>query len=216
MLSVFHNIRHIGVNINLCDAVSVLLLVSYPVMSDFLLFHGLQHTRPPCPSSSPSLLKFMFIALVIPSSRLILWCPLLLLPSIFPSIRDFSNESSVCIRWQNYWSFSFNISPSGENSGLISIKIDWFDLFAFQGMFRSLLQHHSLKASVLWCSAFFTVQLSQLYFTTGKIITLTLCTFVSIVKSLLFSTQSVFVLAFLPRSKCLLALRLQSLSAVII
>ena len=104
-----------------------------------------------------SLPKFMFIASVIPSRYLILWCPLLHLPSIFPSIRDFSNESSVRIRWPKYWSFSFSISPSSECLGLISLKIDWFDLLAIQGIFRSLLQHNSSKASILWPSAFFTV-----------------------------------------------------------
>ena len=108
----------------------------------------------------------MFIASVMPSSHLIFWCPLLLLPSIFPSIRDFSNEFSVCIRWPKYWGLS--ISPSSEYSGLISLKIDRFDLLAIQGTFRSLLQHHSLKSSILWCSAFFTVWLSQPYVTTGK------------------------------------------------
>ena len=110
---------------------------------------------------SRSLPKFMFIASVMPPSHLILWRPLLLLPSIFPSIRDFSNESSVHIRWPKYWSFSFSISPSSEYLGLISLKIDWFDLLAVQGILRSLLQHHSPKTSILWCSAFFVVQLSQ-------------------------------------------------------
>ena len=117
---------------------------------------------------SRSLPKFMFIALVMPPSHLILWHPLLLLPSIFPSIRDFSNESSVHIRWTKYWSFSFSISPSSEYSELISLKIDWFDLFAVQGTFRSLLQHHSSKVSILWLSAFFTLQLLQPYLTTGE------------------------------------------------
>ena len=117
-----------------------------------------------------------------------LWCPLLLLPSIFPSIRDFSNESDVCIRGPENWSFSFSISLSNEYSGLISLKIDWFDL-AVQGILRCLLQHHSSKASILWCSAFFTVQLSQLYVTTGKTIVSTIWTFVSRVMSLLFNIQ---------------------------
>ena len=110
---------------------------------------------------SQSLPKFMFIASVIPSSHLILWCPFLLLPSIFPSIRDFSNDPAVHIRWPKYWSFSFSISPSNEYSELISFKIDWFDLLAIQGTLRSLLQHHSSKASITWFSAFFMVQLSQ-------------------------------------------------------
>ena len=120
-----------------------------------------------------SLPKFKFIALEMLSSHLILWCPLLLLPSIFPSIRDFSNEPSICIRWANYWSFSFSISASSEYSGLISLKTDWFDIHAVQKTFRSLLQHHSSKASILWHSAFFMVHLSQLYMTTGKTIALT-------------------------------------------
>ena len=111
----------------------------------------------------------MLIALVMPSSHLILWCPLLLLPSIFPSIRDFFNELSVHIRWPKYWSFSFSISPSSEYSGLISLKTEWFDLLALQGTFRSLLQHHSLKASILWHSAFFIVQLSQPYVTLNRL-----------------------------------------------
>ena len=115
---------------------------------------------------SQSLSKFVFIALVMLSSHLIRWHPLLLLPLIFPSIRDFPNESSVRIRWPNCWSFSFSISPSSDYSGLLSLKIDWFDLLAFQGAFRSLFQHHSSKASVLCCSAFLAVQLSQLYVTT--------------------------------------------------
>ena len=123
---------------------------------------------------SHSLPKFMFIASVMPSSHLILWHSPLLLPTIFPSIRDFSNEPAVCIRGPKYWSFSFSISPSNEFSGLISLKIDWFDLFAVQGTFRSLLQHQSLKASILWHSAFFTVQLSWLYVTTGKTVALTI------------------------------------------
>ena len=110
---------------------------------------------------SRSLPKFMSIALVMPSSHLILWCPLLLLPSIFPSIRDFSNESAVYCRWPKYWSFSFSISSSNEYSGLISLKTDWFDLLAIQGALRSLLQHHSSKASILQCSVFFMVQLSH-------------------------------------------------------
>ena len=133
----------------------------------------------------------------------LLWRPLFFLPSIFPSIRDFSNELSVHIRWPKYWSFS--ISPSSEHSGLISLKMDWFDLLAIQGIFRSLLQHHISKALILWHSAFFLmVQLSQLYVTTGKTIALTTQTFVSRVMSLLFNTLSRFVIAFLPRSNHLL------------
>ena len=165
----------------------------------------------PVPHHLLEFAKFIFLALVMPSSRLILWCPLLLQSSIFPSIRDFSNESSVHIRWPKDWSFNFSLSPSSEYSGLISLKIDWFDL---QGTFRSLLQHHSLKISVLWCSAFFTVQLSQPYVTTGKTIALTILTFVGRVMSLLFNTLSRFVIAFLPRSNHLLISWLHSPSAV--
>ena len=149
---------------------------------------------------SQSLPKFMSIALVMPSSHLILWCPLLLLPSIFPSIKDFSSESAIHIRWPKYWSCSFSISPS-KYSGLFFLKIDWFDLLAVQGTFRSLLQHHSSKTSILWCSAFFTLQVSQSYVITGKAIAMT---FVSRAMSLLFNTLSRFVIAFLPRSNDLL------------
>ena len=164
---------------------------------------------------SHSLPKFMFIASVMPSSHLILWSPLLLLPSIFSSIRDFSNELFVHIWWPKYWSFSFSISPSSEYSGLISLKIDWFDCLVLQRTFRSLLQHHSSKTSVLWHSAF-TMQLSQPYVTTGKTIALTIRTFVGRVMSLLFNTLSRFVILFLPRSNCLLISWLQSPSAVIL
>ena len=158
----------------------------------------------------------MFIASVMPSSHLILWCPLLLLPSIFPSIRDFSSESSVHIRWPEDWSLSFIFSPSGEYSGLISLKIDWFDLLAVQGILRSLLQHHSSKTSILWCSAFFMVQLSQPYMTTGKTTALTVWTFVGRVMSLLFNTLSRSAITFLPRSNRLLISWLQSWSAMIL
>ena len=137
---------------------------------------------------SQSLPKFMFIASVMPSSDLRLWHPLLPLPSIFPRIRDFSNESSVHIRWPEYWSFSFSISTSSEYSVLISLKIDWVDLLALQGTFRNLVQHYSSKASVLWCSASFTVQLSQQCMTTVKTIALTIQTFVSREMFLLFNT----------------------------
>ena len=123
----------------------------------------------------------------MPSNHLILCLPSLLLPSIFPSIRVFSNESALCIRWPKYWSVSFNISPSNEHSGLILFRMDWLDLPAVQGTLRSLLQHHSSKASILWCSAFFTVQLSHLYMTTGKTVALTRQTFVGKVMSLLFN-----------------------------
>ena len=164
---------------------------------------------------SRSLPKFMFTASLIPSSHLNLWYSLVL-PLIFPSIRDFSNESAVCIRWPKYWSFNFNISPSNEYSRLISYKTDWFDLLGVQGTLRSLLQHHSLKASILWCSALFTVQLSQPYVTTGKTIALTIWTFVDGVMSLPFNILSRFVIAFLPRSNRLLISLLQSPSTVIL
>ena len=140
----------------------------------------------------------------MPSNHLILCRPLLLLPSIFSSIRVFSNESALCIRWPKYWSFSFNISPSNEHPGLISFSMDWLDLLVVQRTLKSLLQHHSLKAPILWCSAFFMVQLSHLYMTTGKIISLTIQTFVSKVMFLLFNMLSRLVIAFLPRSKPLL------------
>ena len=146
----------------------------------------------------------MSIVSVMPSNHLILCHPLLLLPSIFPSIRVFTNKSVLHIRWPKYWSFSFNISPSNVYSGLISFRIDWLDLLAVQGILKSLLQHHSSKASVLRCLAFFMVQFSHLYMTTGKTIALSRWTFVGKVMSLLFNMLSRFVIAFLPRSKRLL------------
>ena len=152
----------------------------------------------------------------MPSSHLILCHPLLLLPPIPPSIRVFSNESTLCMRWPKYWSFSFSVSPSNEHLGLISFRMDWLDLLAVQGTLKSLLQHHSSKASSLWCSAFFTIQLSHPYKTTGKTIALTRWTFVEKVMSLLFNMLSRFVISFLPRSKCLLISWLQSPSAVIL
>ena len=141
----------------------------------------------------------MSIESVMPSNHLILCHPLLLLPSIFPSIRVFSNESALCSRWPKYWSFSFNISLSNEHPGLISFRMDWLDLLAVQGTLKSLLQHHSSKASILQCSAFFIVQLSHPYMTTGKIIALTRWTFVGKVMSLLFNMLSRLVITFLPR-----------------
>ena len=138
------------------------LLFSHPVRSDSVTPWTAARQASLSFTISRSLPKFTFIASVISSSHLNLWCPLLLLPSIFPSIRDFSNESSVHIRWPKYWSFSFSINPSSEHSGLVSLKIVWFDLLAVHGTFRSLLQHQSSKASILWHPAFFTVQLSQL------------------------------------------------------
>ena len=149
-----------------------------------------------------------------PSNHLILCHPLLLLPSIFPSIRVFSNESALLMRWPKYWSFSFNISPSIEHPGLISFRVDWLDLLAVQGTLKSLLQHHSSKASVLQLSAFFTVQLSHPYMTTGKTIALTRQTLVGKIMSLLLNMLSKLVITFLPRSKRLLISWLQSPSAV--
>ena len=164
-------------------------------------------------TTSWSLLKLTSIETVMPSNHLLLCCPLFLLPSIFPSIRVFSNESALHIRWPKYWSFSFSISSFSEYSGLISFMIDWFDLLAVQGTLRSLLQHHSSKASILWRSAFFMAQLSYPNMTTGKA---SRCTFVSKVISLPFNTLSRFFIVFLPRSKRLLMSWLQSLSAVIL
>ena len=153
---------------------------------------------------------------LMPSNHLILCCPLLLPPLIFPSIRVFSNESVLHIRWPKYWSFSFNISLSNVYSGPISFRMDWLDLLAVQGTLKSLLQHHSSKASILQHSAFFTVQLSHLYMTTGKTIALTRWNFVGSAMSLLFKMLSRLVITFLPRSKCLLISSLQSPSAVIL
>ena len=158
----------------------------------------------------------MSIKLVMPSNHLILCHPLLLLPSIHPSIRVFSNESTLRMRWPKYWSFSFSISPSSEHPGLISFRMDWFGLLAVQGTLKSLLQHDSSKASILRHSAFFTVQHPHPYMTTGKTIALTRCTFFSKVMSLLFNMLSRLVITFLPRSKRLLISWLQSPSAVIL
>ena len=176
-------------------------------MSDSLQPYGLQHVRPPCPSPSPGA--------CLNSCQLTWWChptisssvTLLLLPSVFPSIRVFSSESALHIRWPKYWSFSFSINLSNEYSGLISFRIDWFDLLAIQGTLKSLLQHHSSKASkstasILWHSAFFIVQLLTSIHDYWKSIALTLQTFVSKVISLLFNTLSRFAIAFLPRNKC--------------
>ena len=147
-------------------------------MSSSLKLHGLLQIRLPCPSSTPRTYSLMSIELVMRSNHLIFCHSLLLLPSIFPSIRVFSNELVLCIRWPKYWSFSFNISLSNEYSGLVSFWMDWLDLLAVQGTLNSLLQHLISKASILWCSAFFIVQLSQPYMTTGKTIALTRWTFV--------------------------------------
>ena len=184
-------------------------------MSDSLWPHEPQHARPPCPSPTPGAHSNS-----CPSSR---WChpansssvvPLLLLPPIPPSIRVFSNESTLHMRWPKYWSFSFSISPSNEHPGLISFRMDWLDLLAVQGTCKSLLQHHSSKASILRHSAFFTVQLSHPYMTTGKTIALTRQTFVGKVMSLLLTMLSMLVITFLPRSKRLLISWVQSPSAV--
>ena len=156
----------------------------------------------------------MSIELVMPSNHLLLCRPLLLLPSIFPSIRVFSSESALCMRWPNYWSFRFNISPSNEHPGLISFRMDWLDLLTVQRTLKSLLQHHSSKASILQCSAFFIIQLSHPYMTTGK--ALTRQTFVDKVMSLLFNMLSRLVITFLLRSKRHLISWLQSPSAVIL
>ena len=156
-------------------------------------------------TTSRSLLKLMSIESVMPSNYLILCCPLLLF-SVFPSIRGFSSELTLGIRWPKYWRFSFSISPSNEYSGLISFRIDWFDLPTVQGTLKSLLQHPSLKASILWCSAYFMIHLSHVYMTTGKTIALTVWTFVGKVMSLLFYLLSMFVIAFLTRRKCFLIL----------
>ena len=169
--------------------------------------HQLHSWSPPKPMSTES---------VMPSNHLILCCPLLLLPSIFPSIRVFSNESALHIRWPKYWSFCFSISPSNEHPRLISFRMDWLELLAVQGTLKSLLQHHSSKAPTLWPSAFFIVQLSHPYMTTGKTIALTRWTFVGKGMSQLFNMLSSLVITFLPRSKHFLISLLQSPSAVIL
>ena len=170
----------------------------------------------PAHHQSWSLHKLMSIELVMSPNHLILCHPLLLVPSIFPSIRVFSNESALRMRWPKYYSFSFNISPSNEHPGLISFRMDWLDLLALQGTLKSLLQHHSSKASILQHSAFFTVQLSHPYMTTGKTIALTRRTFVGTVMSLLLNMLSWLVITFLPGSKRLLISWLQSPSAMIL
>ena len=176
---------------------------SCSVVSNSLRPHESQHARPPCPSPDPGVYSNS-----CPSSR---WChpaisssviPLLFLPPIPPSIRVFSNESTLPMRWPKYWSFSFNISHSKEHLGLISFRMDWLDLLAVQGTLKSLLQHHSSKASFLWRSAFFTVQLSQPYMTTGKTIAFTRRTLVGKVMSLLFNMLSRLVISFLPNCTC--------------
>ena len=172
-------------------------------MSSSLQPQGLQHTRLPCPSPTPGAYSNSCPSMMT-TNHLILCHPLFLLPSIFPSIRVFSNESALHIRWPKYWSFSFNISSSKEHPGLIFFRMDWVDLFAVQGTLKSLLQHHSSKASTLRHSAFFKVQLSHPYMTTGKTIALTRRIFVCKVISLLFNMLSRLIITFLPRSKPLL------------
>ena len=186
-------------------------------MSNSLWPHGLQHNRPACPSATQSLLQLMSSESVMPSNHLILCHPLLLPPTIFPSIRVLSNESALCIRWQKYRSFSFNISPSNEYSGLISCRMDWLDVLAVQGTLKGLLQNHISQAWTLWCSQFFIFQLSHPYMNTGKKnIALSRRTFVGKVASLLFNILSSLVITFLPRSKRLLISWLQSPSAMIL
>ena len=175
----------------------------------------MQHARLPCPQT-PKLAQILSIELVMPSNHLILCRPLLLLPSISPNIRAFSTELALHVKWPKYRSFSFNISSSNEHPGLISSRMDWLDLLTVQGTLKSLLQHHSSKASILQRSAFFIVQLSHPYMTTGKTIALTRRTFVGKVMSLLFNMLSRLVITFLPRNKRLLISWLQSPSAVIL
>ena len=190
---------------------------SRSVVSNSLWPHEPQHARPPFPSPTPRALpKLMSIESVMPSNHLILCRPLLLLPSIFPSIRVFSNKSVLRMRWPEFQSFSFSISPSNEHPGLICFRMDWLDLLAVQGTLKSLLQHQSSKASILRRSAFFIVQMSHPYMTTGKTIALTKWTFVGKVMSLLFNMLSKLVIAFLSRSKCFLISWLQSPSGVIL
>ena len=197
-------------------AATVIAHLLSPVL--LLRLNGLQyvHQAPLCSTISWNFLKFMSIELVILSNHLILCRPLFLLPSIFPSITVFSNGSVLHIRWPKYCNFSFSISPSNEYSGLISFRMDWLDLLAVQGTFKSLPQHQSSKASILRCSAFFIGQLSYSYMTTGKTIALTRWTFVGKAMSLLFNMLSRLVTTFLPRSKRLLISWLQSPSAVIL
>ena len=198
-------------NILICH--KLLLLFSHWVISDSLWPMTAARQASLSFSIFQTLLKFMSIVLLVPSNHLLL-CRPLLLPSIFPSIRVFSNESVLCIRWPKYWNFSFSISPSNECLRLISFRIDWFDLRMVQGTLKSLLQHPNSKGSIFWCSAFLTVQLSHPYMTTGKTIALTIQTFVGKVMSLLYNMLSRSAIAFLPRSKCVL-ISWQLLSAVI-
>ena len=214
----------IHTTLGLCDLMVIQETVQFSsvqfslsVVSDSLQPHESQHARPPCSSPSPGVhLRLTSVESMMPSSHLILGGPLLLLPPIPPSIRVFSNESTLLMRWPKYWSFSFSIIPSKEFPGLILFRMDWLDLLAVQGTLKSLLQHHSSKASILQCSAFFTVRLSHPYMTTGKTIALTRWTLVGKVMSLLLNMLSRLVIIFLPRSKRLLISWLQSPSAVIL
>ena len=176
---------------------------SCSVVSNSLWPHESQHSRPPCPSTTPRVHSDSCASSQWCHPHLLL-CQSILLPTFPPSIRIFSNESILHIRWPKYWSFSFSISPSSEHTGLISFRMDWLDLLAVQGILKSLLQHDSSKASILWRSAFFTVQISHPYMTTGKTIALTRRTFVGKEMSLLFKMLSRLVITFLPRSKRLL------------
>ena len=182
----------------------LMLLFSHSAVSNSLRPHELQHARLPCPSPSPGAYSNSYpLNPVMPSNHLILCHPLLLLPSILPGIRVFSNESPLHIRWPKYWNFGFSIRPSSEYSGLISFRMDWLVLLSVQGTLKDLLQHHSSKASILRHSDFFMVQLLYPYMTTGKTIALTRWTFVGKVMSLPFNMLFRFVIAFLSRSKCL-------------
>ena len=189
---------------------------SCSVVSDSAIPWTTAHQASLSVTNSQSLLKLMSFESVMPSNHLILFHPPLLLPSIFPSIRVFSNEPALCITWPKYWSFSFNISPSNEHSGLISFRMDWLDLLAIQGTLKSLFQHHSSKPSILHHSTLFIVQLSHPYMATGKTVALTRRTFVGKVMSLLLNMLSSLVITFLPRSKHLFMSWLKSPSAVIL
>ena len=195
-------------------SISSVWLPSYVQLFETPWTAACQASRPI--TNSRSLLKFMSIQSVMPYSHLILCCSLLLLPSIFPSISVFTNESALHLRWPKYWRFSFNISPSSEHPGLISFRMDWLYLLSVQGTLKSLLQHHSSKASIFWHSAYFIVQLSHPYMTNGKTIALNRWIFVDKVMCLLFNMLSRLVITFLPRSKRLLISWLQSTSAVIV
>ena len=199
-----------------CQASFSSVQFSHSVVSDSLRAHESQHTRPPCPSPTPGVHSDSRPSSVMPSSHLILCCPLPILPPIPPSIRVFSTKSALHMRWTKYWSFSFSIIPSKEIQGLISFRMDWVDLLAVQGTLKSLRQHHSSKASILRRSAIFTVHLSHPYMTTGKTIALTRQTLIGKVMSLLLNMLSRLVITFLPKSKRLLISWLQSPSAVIL